>query len=541
MLSPKPVKRRTRFTTLPFPHGAGRKAGSVYFPRTMLPAVVSEGARAAPVAVGFAGVLASQICTYSVPWRGQRSGSGIASLMEMQPTQLWQAVLGELETRIPKSTFNNWLRQTTLVAYTDDVATVSAASPFAVSTLQGRYAGQVESALSTMVGRPVRVRFVVASAGDAAEPPAKSRKTSEPPKPKPQAKPEEQLSLAPTPTHGLNPRYIYENYVVGSSNRFAHAASLSVAEKPGGMYNPFFVYGGVGLGKTHLLHAVGHRALELRPNLSVVYVSSEKFTNDVINGIRTQKMDEFRSRYRTIDILMIDDIQFIAGKESTQEEFFHTFNTLYQSGKQVIISSDKRPRDIAGLEDRLRSRFDGGLSADVQSPDVEMRTAILRAKGEELGIALPNDTIEYIAQRDQASIRELEGALNKVIAFSHITGSAISLQLAMEALTDTAIGLRRERLTPGDVLRAVTMYFNVSLKELMGRSRTREIVNPRQIAMYLMREETSASLVDIGHQLGGRDHTTVMHGIAKIEREFEIDATLRQQVMAIREALYTGM
>lgn len=460
--------------------------------------------------------------------------------MEMQPAQLWQAVLGELETRISKSIFNNWLRQTTLVAYADDVATVSAASPFAVSTLQGRYANQVEGALSAVVGRPVRVRFVVSSAADAEQAPAKPRKAPEPLKPKPQTKPEEQLALAPTPAHGLNPRYIYANYVVGSSNRFAHAASLSVAENPGGMYNPFFVYGGVGLGKTHLLHAVGHRALELRPNLTVVYVSSEKFTNDVINGIRTQKMDEFRSRYRTIDILMIDDIQFIAGKESTQEEFFHTFNTLYQSGKQVIISSDKPPRAIAGLEDRLRSRFDGGLSADVQPPDVEMRTAILRTKGEELGIALPNDTIEYIAQRDQASIRELEGALNKVIAFSHITGSVISLQLAMEALTDTSIGVRRERLSPGDVLRVVTHYFNVSLKELMGRSRTREIVNPRQIAMYLMREETGSSLVDIGHQLGGRDHTTVMHGIAKIERDLEHDGTLRQQVMAIREALYTG-
>ncbi|MGH2550923.1 MAG: chromosomal replication initiator protein DnaA, partial [Thermomicrobiales bacterium] len=325
--------------------------------------------------------------------------------MEMQATQLWQAVLGELQTRLPKNSFNNWLRQTALVAFGDDVATISAPSTFAVSTLQGRYAGQVESAMSTLVGRPVRARFIVAT-GDleaerasapATEPAPRPKRQSEPARPKKVEPAEAQLELAPTPAHGLNPRYIYDNYVVGSSNRFAHAASLSVAENPGGMYNPFFVYGGVGLGKTHLLHAIGHRALELRPNLTVVYVSSEKFTNDVINGIRGQKMEEFRSRYRTIDILMIDDIQFIAGKESTQEEFFHTFNTLYQSGKQVIISSDKPPKAIAGLEDRLRSRFDGGLSADVQPPDVEMRTAILRTKGEELGIAFPNDTIEYIA------------------------------------------------------------------------------------------------------------------------------------------------
>jgi chromosomal replication initiator protein len=468
--------------------------------------------------------------------------------MEMQASQLWQAVLGELQTRLPKNSFNNWLRQTALVAFGDDVATISAPSTFAVSTLQGRYAGQVESAMSTLVGRPVRARFIVATgepdaengAAPSAEPAPRAKRQSESARPKKTEPAEAQLELAPTPAHGLNPRYIYDNYVVGSSNRFAHAASLSVAENPGGMYNPFFVYGGVGLGKTHLLHAIGHRALELRPNLTVVYVSSEKFTNDVINGIRGQKMEEFRSRYRTIDILMIDDIQFIAGKESTQEEFFHTFNTLYQSGKQVIISSDKPPKAIGGLEDRLRSRFDGGLSADVQPPDVEMRTAILRTKGEELGIAFPNDTIEYIAQRDQASIRELEGALNKVIAFSHITGSAISLQLAMEALTDTSIGVRRQRLTPGDVLRAVTQHFGVSLKELLGRSRTRDIVGPRQIAMYLMREETGSSLVDIGHQLGSRDHTTVMHGINKIVGDLEHDATLRQQIMAIREALYTG-
>jgi chromosomal replication initiator protein len=328
---------------------------------------------------------------------------------------------------------------------------------------------------------------------------------------------------------------------VGSSNRFAHAASLSVAEHPGGMYNPFFLYGGVGLGKTHLLHAIGHRALELRPELQVAYVSSEKFTNDVINGIRSQRMDEFRSRYRTIDILMIDDIQFIAGKESTQEEFFHTFNTLYQSGKQVIISSDKPPKAIAGLEERLRSRFEGGLSADVQLPDYEMRTAILRAKGEELGIYLPSEVIEYIAQKDQANIRELEGALNKVLAFSQITGSPVSLQLAMEALTDAAIGARRQRLLPIDVINAVVGHFGVSIKELQGRSRTRDIVAPRQVAMYLMREEIGTSLVEIGQQLGGRDHTTVMHGISKVERDLETDPSLRQQVMVIREALYTGV
>lgn len=472
--------------------------------------------------------------------------------MQMQADQLWQAVLGQLQARLSRSAFDNWLRQTTLVDFVDDVAVVAAPNTFSVSTLQTRYAGQVEQELASIVGRPIRVRFTIMNnereeprqedptAGERRAEPRRVPEANRPRRVDPPPPQPNQLELAPTTAHGLNPRYVYANYVVGSSNRFAHAASLSVAEKPGGMYNPFFIHGGVGLGKTHLLHAIGHRALELRPNLSIVYVSSEKFTNDVINGIRTQRMDEFRARYRTIDILMIDDIQFIAGKESTQEEFFHTFNTLYQSGKQVVITSDKPPKAIAALEDRLRSRFEGGLSADVQLPDYEMRIAILRTKAEEFGILIPADVIEYIAQRDQANIRELEGAMNKVVAFSHISNQPIGLQLAMEALTDAAIGPRKQRLTAADVLGAVVRHYNVSVKDLQGRSRTRDIVAPRQAAMYLLREETGLSLVDIGQQLGNRDHTTVMHGIAKVEREIETDPLVRQQLMQIREALYTG-
>jgi chromosomal replication initiator protein len=463
--------------------------------------------------------------------------------MEMQADLLWQTVLGDLEGRISKSSFENWLRNTELVDFADDIAVISAPNTFSVSTLEGRFASDIERGLSNVIGRPVRTRFVVSSSTGASrdtEPaPRREAGAARAPKPEPGTR-EAQMALAPAPTHGLNPRYVYETYVVGSSNRFAHAASLSVAERPGGIYNPFFVYGGVGLGKTHLLHSIGHRALELHPGLKISYVSSETFTNDVINGIRSQRMEEFRTRYRSIDILMIDDIQFIAGKESTQEEFFHTFNTLYQSGKQVIISADKPPKAIAGLEERLRSRFEGGLSADVQLPDFEMRMAILRTKGEELGANLPGDVVEYIAQKDQANIRELEGALNRVIAFSSIVNSRITLQVAMEALTDAMITTRGRTLHPNDVLDAVIAQFKVSLRDLQGRARNREMVIPRQVAMYLMREETKASLVEIGRQLGGRDHTTVMHGIDKVIRDLDTDATLRQQVMSIREALYTS-
>ena len=487
----------------------------------------------------------------------------------MQAQQLWQAVLGDLQVRLSKSAFDNWLRQTRIVGFEDDVVTVGAANTFGAATLQARYAGQIERALTELVGRPIRARFTVADgrrdgettengtllggsssrpptapevpAPEAAPPTNPARAERVPPARRPAGPPStSQLALSPTPTHGLNPRYVYENYVVGGSNRFAHAASLSVAEQPGGKFNPFFVYGGVGLGKTHLLHAIGHRALELRPGLTVVYVSSEKFTNDLINAIRGQRMEEFRARYRGIDILIIDDIQFIAGKESTQEEFFHTFNTLYQAGKHVVITSDKPPKAIAALEDRLRSRFEGGLIADVGLPDYEMRTAILRTKGEELGVTLPSEVVEYVAQKDQTNIRELEGALNKVLAYVELTGRPLNLQLAMEALTDTAAVSRRGQATPPAVVDAVARHYKVSPKDLRGRVRTKEIVVPRQVAMYLIREETGISLAAIGQELGGKDHTTVMHGIEKIERELTTDPGLRQQLMAIRETLFTA-
>jgi chromosomal replication initiator protein len=484
----------------------------------------------------------------------------------MQAKQLWQAALGDLQLRINRSTFDQWLKPTSIVDFANDVAIVAAANPIAVTTLQARYAEEVEKVLSDIAGRKVTVRFTTIGAlrnqglkdaadqgdGSIEERPATpsrerpSRRALDQQRRPPSIDlPESedssaQLSLAPTPSHGLNPRYVYEHYIVGSSNRFAHAASLAVAERPGGNYNPFFIHGGVGLGKTHLLHAIGHRALELHPRLSILYISSEKFTNDMINALRGQRMEDFRSRYRTIDILMIDDIQFIAGKEGTQEEFFHTFNALYQSGKQVVLSSDKPPKAIASLEERLRSRFEGGLITDVQSPDYEMRTAILRSKADELKMSLPDDVIEYVAHKDQTNIRELEGALNKIIAYAKITDRPATLQLAMEAIADAAIGSRRTKLSGREIVSLVAKHFQVSVEDLRGRGRAREIVGPRQVAMYLMREETSSSLLEIGHELGGRDHTTVMHGISKIELQMQTDTALRANLMAIRESLFAG-
>ncbi len=479
--------------------------------------------------------------------------------MQLQAKQLWQAVLGDMQVRLSKNAFENWLRPTSLVAFANDVATISAPNTFGASTLESRYATEIQRVLSDIVGRPVTVQFTVGAADQLAnqtvvsteEKPVKSapngavsvgrRKidTTVRRQPTPLAA-SQQLELASNPFQGLNQRYVYETYVVGKSNMFAHAASLAVAEHPGEQYNPFYIYGGVGLGKTHLLHAIGHRALEHKPDLRICYVSSEKFTNDLIESLRAQRMDDFRARYRTIDLLMIDDIQFIGGKDSTQEEFFHTFNTLHQSGRQVVISSDRPPHAIAGLEDRLRSRFEGGLTADVQPPDFEMRMAILRTKAEELGARVPDDAIEYIAQRDKTNTRELEGALNRVIAYSRVGNRSITLSLAIEALSSGKAGMRRDDLTPEEIIKAVASYFQVDVVAMSGRNRSREIVIPRQIAMFMIREGTASSLADIGRALGGRDHTTVMHGIEKIEAQLLEDAVLRSQLIAIREALETS-
>ena len=486
-----------------------------------------------------------------------RNGSEV----RVDANQLWQTALADLEKRISSGPFSNYFRKTTLLGIEDDTATISTPNPITANTLENRYASQIERTLSAILGRKITAIFAISGRHAEQEPlpgrpprPGRERATrvgerAEPAAPRTPARAStipnhglnnRQLPLQPS-AHGLNPRLTYDTYVVGSSNRFAHAASLAVAENPGvQVNNPFFVHGGVGLGKTHLLHAIGHRALELRPELTIIYVSSETFTNDVINAIRSQRMEEFRARYRSIDILMIDDIQFIAGKESTQEEFFHTFNALYQSGKQIIISSDKPPKSIAALEERMRSRFNGGLVADVQSPDYEMRTAIIRSKADEFGIRIADDIIEYIASKDQTNIRELEGALNKILMMAQLYNRPLSLQLAMEALTDATLTGSRASVSNNDVLDAVCAYFHVSEKDLAGRQRKREIVLPRQIAMFLMREATDNSLVDIGRALGGRDHTTVLHGIEKIEQLLETDTQVRSHIMAIRESLLTG-
>ncbi len=459
----------------------------------------------------------------------------------MQAKQIWQAALADLEGRLSRANFETWMRNTQIVAIEDDLVTIGAPTSFAVEQLRNKFAVDIQEVLSLIVGRRVGVQFAVLNAERAAAGRASRRQAATPAVAGAgrSALPAQQLELTAAPEHGLNPHYTFEKFVVGSNNQLAHAAAMAVADRPADRFNPLFIYGGVGLGKTHLLHAIGHRALALNPQLRVRYVSSETFTNELIHAIRQQRTEEFRDRYRTVDILMIDDIQFIAGKESTQEEFFHTFNALHQSGKQVVISSDRPPKAIATLEDRLRSRFEGGLIADIQPPDLETREAILAEKGRELGVFLPHDVVEYVAQKVQSNIRELQGALNKIVALAQLYGRPLTLALAVEALTDTALERKREQMTPDRIIDAVTRYYRISKKDIVGPGRRRDLVVPRQVAMYLMREETGTSLVEIGQCLGGRDHSTVLHGIEKVERTVESDTRLRSEILAIREMLYS--
>jgi len=453
-------------------------------------------------------------------------------------TQIWQATLGAVQLQTSRQDFDTWLRGTALLALDGGLATVGTASTFHKEGLENRFMAPVRRSLGDVVGYPVQVQVVIAngqnSRGESSNPTAPSDELG------PSERGAVQLDLSSAMRTGmLNPKYTFSRFIVGSSNRLAHAACLAVADNPGQHYNPLFLYGGVGLGKTHLLHAIGNYVLDRDPEINVLYVSSEKFTNDMINAIRRQQTEEFRMRYRNIDVLLIDDIQFIAGKEGTQEEFFHTFNTLHSAAKHIVISSDKPPKAILTLEERLRSRFEWGLIADVQPPDLETRTAILRTKADQMNVGVPDDVIDFLAHKVQSNIRELEGSLNRVAAFAELHGIPISVEMATSTLADLLGNVRRRRITPDQIIVAVSEHFGVDIRVIQGRGRSRKIVVPRQVAMYLLREETECSLVDIGKLLGGRDHTTVMHGCDRIAEEINADTRLRNEVLAIRERLYS--
>lgn len=424
----------------------------------------------------------------------------------MNAEQAWQSVLAQLQMDMPRASYDTWVRDTRPMAYDNGLITVGVRNAYARDWLESRLATTVNRLLIDVLNSNVAVKFIVsqadeqiASSSDHDVAPASIQIT--PPEPKPRHV-------------TLNPRYTFDTYVVGSGNRLAHAACQAVAEKPARAYNPLFLYGGVGLGKTHLLHAIGNACHA--SGLNVLYVSSEEFTNDMITAIRTHTTQAFREKYRSADVLLIDDIQFIAGKESTQEEFFHTFNTLHGQDKQIIVSSDRPPKSLVTLEERLRSRFEWGLTADIQAPDVETRLAILRSKAERTGRQISDEILQSIAERVQSNIRELEGALNRVIAYADLSGTSLTPNLVDVALVDL---MPEDHNFPTDkILEAVITEskMEIDIKDLIGQSRSAKIVVPRQIAMYLL-DKNDISSPQIGEILGGRDHSTILHGIKKVK------------------------
>ncbi len=445
------------------------------------------------------------------------------------PHRVWEAARAHLQVQMSRADFNTWLRDATLIAYEDGVFIIGVPNAFVKEWLRNRLHNTIKRTVERVAGQSVEITYVV-----------NTRPVQ--PVPEPETMPLISGSgngqSAPSSAGlALNPHYTFERYIVGPNNRMAHAAALAVAEQPGLAYNPLFLYGNVGLGKTHLLHAIGH--LARARGYRVLYVTSEMFTNDLINAIRAKTTDQFRARYRHVDVLLIDDIQFIAGKESTQEEFFHTFNALQAANKQICLTSDRPPREIATLEERLRSRFQGGIIVDIRPPDFETRIAILRARSEEAGVPLPPEVLAYIAERIESNIRELNGALNRVIARSKLIGEEITLA-NVRALLEDMVPVQRS-LTPEAIVHAVTTYFQIDRDELLGKSRRRTVARPRQIAMYLLREETSLSLPQIGEVLGGRDHTTVMHGYEKISREMAQNPTLKRQIEEIKTLAERGV
>lgn len=462
----------------------------------------------------------------------------------MNGKQIWQAALGELQIQLSRPDYSTWLKDSSLISHEDGVFVIGVPTPFAKEWLENRLSLTIRRTLTRILGYSVEVRFVVhQKPPEPIRPAALVRQSAQPAQAaQPADEPAAARRAAPAAPaaangyaadSGLLNRYTFDAFVVGDSNRLAHAACLAVAQSPAQAYNPLFLYGGVGLGKTHLLHAIGNAARQ--KGQSVLYVSSEKFTNDMINAIREQRTEAFRGKYRSLDVLMVDDIQFLAGKEGTQEEFFHTFNTLHQAGKQIVVSSDRPPKAILAMEDRLRSRLEWGLIADIQAPDLETRVAILQAKAMSAAAPVPGDVLSFIAEHVQTNIRELEGSLNRVVAYAGFKRLPLSPEIAREALGDMVFN--HQRATPAQVLAAVCRHYGTDEAALRGKQRDKEIVLPRQVAMYLLRTETGASLPQIGEALGGRDHSTILHGYSKIANEVNENNALRKDVMSIRDML----
>jgi chromosomal replication initiator protein len=466
----------------------------------------------------------------------------------MDQEKIWQAALSELELSISKANFTTWFKNAALTSITGSEAVIGVPNGFTKEWLQNKYHKQIVKALRSSSNQqvmkvkyeigakaPVRTAVVSAPVNLAIQP---SSSQSLPTRPAGPAPAYAYQNLAIDNESNINPRFTFDAFVVGPSNELAHAASRAVAASPGTTYNPLFLYGGVGLGKTHLMHAIGNEIKRRSPEKRIRYVTSERFTNEFIDSISNKGSNNFKSRYRDVDVLIVDDVQFIAGKEQTQQEFFHTFNTLHGDNKQIVLSSDRPPKAIPTLEDRLRSRFEGGMIADIGAPELETRVAILREKCRLKSYDITDDVVQFIAAHIQHNIRELEGALNRVVAHCQLKNMTATVDIAKSVLSNILSNPRRRGIIPRQIVETVAQFYDVQIDDLTGASRKKEIVRPRQIAMFLMREEIKASFPSIGHELGGRDHTTAMHATDKISKEVDADESVRQEIDLIRQRLY---
>ena len=447
--------------------------------------------------------------------------------------QVWTAVQEELRYQLAKPSYETWVKNASLLSTDGNTFRIGVPSKLAKDWLEDRFAGLIQETLQAVTGTAAEVDFVVTAPG------GRGRQVhDEDDEQRFSGEEQETSDLAALPQTELNEKFKFSSFVVGNNSRFAHAAAMAVADAPGQSYNPLFLYGGVGLGKTHLMHAIGHEVRRRFPKRRVAYLTSEQFMNEVIASIQNAQMSDFRHKYRTVDVLLIDDIQFLAGKDRTKEEFFHTFNALHEINKQIVISSDRPPKEIPTLEDRLRSRFEWGLIADIQPPDFETRLAILKSKLGAAGGFVSEDVLTFIAHKVQKNIRELEGALTRVIAFASIHQKEVDAEAAAVLLSDIIPAASRRPVTIDRIQRIVSDHYGIPLEEMKGKRRDKHIVFPRQVAMFIVREETPSSLPVIGQAFGGRDHTTALHSIDKIANEMKEDERLRYEIQTLRERLY---
>lgn len=458
----------------------------------------------------------------------------------MTNQQLWQAVLGELELTLSKANFTTWFRSTGISSKENDKVVISVPNTFTQTWLEKKYHQDILKTLRKLSENSVKeVFYKVETIKPQSQPTIIEREETETVIVQQETT---QTTTQPTKNYtnefGINEKYLFQNYIVGKNNELAHAASQAVAKSPGQVYNPLFLYGGVGLGKTHLVQAIGNQVLQQNPDARIMYASCEKFTNDFINAIKQGKANEFHEKYRNIDVLLIDDIQFITGKEGTQEAFFHTFNALHQANKQIVITSDRPPKAIATLEERLQSRFECGLIADVSHPDVETRLAILDSKCTDKNFELEQEILSYLAEHISDNVRELEGALNRIIAQHQLQDITPTLDSVKKMLTGMKVSGKKRAITSKELIDIVINFYDIALADVLGASRKKALVIPRQIIMYLLREEMRKSFPQIGEELGGRDHTTAMHAYEKVNRLLEQDEQMKQEISSIRQQLY---